>query len=533
MVKVKNMKDYLRGVQVDACLASAILSFVTILLFHFPLLRYTFANIPAGVTGFALALSIILLLFCLNFLFGFLLLQYCGKAGKVIISIFLTGNAIGLYGINKFKALITDQMMVNVFNTRMSEAGAFFSFSLILYILFLAVLPSAILFAVKIRKSRRIFSIASIAAPIVAILAIVGLNYRNMLWIDRHSTVMGSLVLPWSYIVNSGRAAGKYYDDYQWKNNAEKLPDITCTDSTKTAVVLVIGESARRENFQLYGYGRATNPLLSADMDSTSLKAYNAVAAGVSTIDGVKAILSYKDRGRDRVEILPNYLFRSGVDVLWQTSNWGEKPLLIDNIRSAEDIAKETGKNPACDEILLDGIDKFITSSTKPKVFVVLHTSTSHGPLYNEKYPPEFEVFTPICNTVAVSDCPREHLVNSYDNSIVYTDYILHSLIHTLSSIEGWKISMIYVSDHGESLGEEWGSFGKMYMHGSIPYDMAPPQQTEIPFIVWSNVPGQQYKDIPLVQQYSAFHSTMGFLGLQSAVYDESMDIFSSNSTAE
>ena len=115
------------------------------------------------------------------------------------------------------------------------------------------------------------------------------------------------------------------------------------------------------------------------------------------------------------------------------------------------------------------------------KILIVLHTSTSHGPSYYKKYPVQFEHFTPVCKSVELSNCSKVELINAYDNSIVYTDYILSKVIEDLKDLSEYKSTMIFVSDHGESLGEK-----NLYMHG-LPMSIAPKEQYEIPFIVWTS----------------------------------------------
>ena len=119
-----------------------------------------------------------------------------------------------------------------------------------------------------------------------------------------------------------------------------------------------------------------------------------------------------------------------------------------------------------------------------------------------------------------MSKADLSELVNAYDNTIVYTDYLLHSIIEVLRSLPEWRSCMMYVSDHGESLGE-----GGMYMHG-VPMMMAPAVQYEIPFIVWDSDQNTGYKDLKKVEQYNVFHSVMSFLGLESPIRDENRNIF-------
>ena len=210
------------------------------------------------------------------------------------------------------------------------------------------------------------------------------------------------------------------------------------------------------------------------------------------------------------MKILPNYLFRNGVDVIWRTTNWGQPPLHIDKF-------EEIG---GYDENLLADLKETIEESGKDRVLVILHTSTSHGPSYGKKYPPEFELFTPVCNTVEMSKCPRDELMNAYDNSIVYTDFLIHKVITELKGMTEWRCGMIYVSDHGESLGEN-----NLYMHG-VPMSVAPAEQYEIPFIVWTSDNSVRESPETELSQYNVFHSVLDFLGVESPVYDGAKSVF-------
>lgn len=172
------------------------------------------------------------------------------------------------------------------------------------------------------------------------------------------------------------------------------------------------------------------------------------------------------------------------------------------------------------DEVLLSGLKEQILASKKNKILIVLHTSTSHGPTYSKKYPPQFETFKPVCNSVELGNCSHTELINAYDNTIIYTDYLLHTLIEDLKQLKEYQSAMLFVSDHGESLGEK-----NLYMHG-LPKSIAPKEQYEIPFIVWVSDDSKQLKPIKVLTQSYVFHSVLNFLGVQSPVYDEQMNIF-------
>ena len=220
-------------------------------------------------------------------------------------------------------------------------------------------------------------------------------------------------------------------------------------------------------------------------------------------------------------EILPNYLYRNGVEVIWRTTNWGEPTVRIENYMGKNELRELcNGDNCEYDEVLLNGLREQVLASNKNKIFVVLHTSTSHGPSYYKKHPARFTQFTPECENVELAECSREELINSYDNTIVYTDYILATLIEELKQLDGYNSSMIFVSDHGESLGEN-----NLYMHG-LPMSIAPKEQKDIPFIVWTSDESKKLKDIQTVGQHHVFHSVLNFLAIDSPVYDSEMDLF-------
>ena len=425
----------------------------------------------------------------------------------------LCGNAITLYFINNYQVLVTDEMMGNVFRTQWSEASGFFSFAFILYVLLLGVLPSVYVMGRKLDYGSWKGLLSRIGIALAAILVAIFGNMKNWPWVDRNSTELGSLIMPWSYIVNTFR----FWDAEKQKRVKEiPLPDPTSVSDTRDVVVLMIGESARRDRFSLYGYPRETNPYTSRD----SVRAYVADASATYTAAGVRAILEPKET-RELWEILPNYLERCGADVYWRTDNWGEPPVHTSKYWHKADIkARFPEEDDRYDGILLAGLKEDILASEADKVFIVIHGYTNHGPSYNTNYPPEFEVFTPVCSTVEMSKTSPEELNNAYDNSLVYTDWLMHSVIETLREIPDRRAMMLFVSDHGESLGEN-----NIFMHG-VPYSMAPKEQLEIPFIVWTSARDVRFKELEKVGQHHVFHSVINFFGIDMPDFIEEKCIF-------
>lgn len=492
-----------------------VMSVLNFLFFHYPFFKFVFNNLDyKSFGGILIVVSLIILMLVFNAFAYYLFLSMSRYVGKFLMVFTFIVSSIAIYFVNTYSVIIDDSMIGNVFNTDYGEASSFFSLKLVLYVIFFGIIPSIYIVKAKIIKETLKKFLVTFSVTLLFIVALILGNASNWLWIDKHSTTLGGLAMPWSYLVNTSRF---YTHKYQENKKEILLPDAKIKDNKKSVVVLVIGESARRQNFSLYGYEKNTNPLLST---TPNLYHFNATSGATYTTAGVKCILDHKDTG-DLYEILPNYLFRNHVEVAWRTSNWGEPPVHIKNYKNAEALmANSKGQRADYDEILLSGLKEEILASEKNKVLIILHTSTSHGPAYSKKYPAKFEVFKPVCNSVELAKCSKEELMNAYDNTIVYTDYLLHTLIETLKELKEYDSSMIFVSDHGESLGEK-----KLYMHG-VPMSIAPKEQYEIPFIVWMSDSTRQLKPYKSLTQLHVFHSVLNFLGIESPIYNEEMNIF-------
>ena len=491
-----------------------ILSVLQVIFFHFPLLSFIRANLALdSFSAGVLFVSLVLFLFALTALMPFLLSLISLKITKIWFALTMLTNALAVYFVATYGTFLDKTMMGNVFNTRYSESGEFLSLKMVLWIVALGIVPAYFVLFQKIATPTRKALAKCSALTFATLIVLAGINFHNLLWIDKHSKQIGALAMPYSYIINSLRLFGD-----EWEKNKREipLPDAKITNDKKSAVVLVIGESARAQNFSLYGYERRTNPLLSK-VAGGHLRYFNAKSSTTYTSGSVKNMLSHKDSG-DLYEILPNYLARNGVSVAWRSANWGEPPLHIKNILGYTELSqKYANLNDGYESALVANLSNEIKAADSPKVLIVIHTSTSHGPTYYKKYPPEFEAFTPVCKSV--EGCAQSEIINAYDNTILYTDFLLHSIIEQLQKLDGYESTMIFVSDHGESLGENG-----VYMHG-VPMAFAPKEQYEIPFIVWSSRPNG-FKDLAKASHFHIFHSVLGFLGVESEVLDENLNIF-------
>jgi lipid A ethanolaminephosphotransferase len=163
---------------------------------------------------------------------------------------------------------------------------------------------------------------------------------------------------------------------------------------------------------------------------------------------------------------------------------------------------------------------------------VVLHEMGSHGPAYYKRSAPAQKVFLPECSSHALQDCPPEQIVNAYDNSIRGTDHFLAETIHWLQAqAKDRPTALVYVSDHGESLGEKG-----LYLHG-MPYAMAPQEQTHVPMLMWFSKRMQQSHAVGMdCAQTQAdkpwshdnlFHTLLGLSGVQTQVAQARLDMLS------
>lgn len=492
-----------------------IISFINLFLYYLPFFQFSFKNVNyKSLGGITLLFSLVILVIILNAFVFYILLFLSRFIGKLVLVVFANINAVAIYFINTYGVIIDKTMIGNILNTSFEESSSFFSFTLIIYLILLGIIPSILIIKSKIVTVKFKKFLIHVVVTFIFLGGFIYVNSTNWLWIDKNSKTLGGLAMPWSYVVN----LSIFYNDKNKENKQQiLLPDARIKDQKKSVAVLVIGESARSENFSLYGYEKDTNPLLSS---INNVHSYKTSSCATYTTAGIKCILEHK-KTSELYEILPNYLFRNDTEVIWRTTNWGEPPVRIKNYLKRGDLEKLcSGDGCKYDEVLLSGLTEQIRASKKNKILIVLHTSTSHGPVYYKKYPEKFNKFSPVCESVELGKCTQEELINAYDNTIVYTDYILATLIQNLKQLKEYNSSMFFISDHGESLGEN-----NLYMHG-IPVSIAPKEQLEIPFIVWLSDNSKELKDTEVASQHNIFHSVLDFLAIESPIYDQNMSIF-------
>ncbi len=310
--------------------------------------------------------------------------------------------------------------------------------------------------------------------------------------------------------------------------------------------MLVIGETARADRFALNGYPRPTNPALSRE-DVVSFT--DVTSCGTNTAASLPCMFSalgrtgFNARDRDQENLL-DLVQRAGLAVLWIDNQSGCKGLCdrVPNAMASQPPSGAAPRDPALcedgeclDEALLVDLDQRLAALPAERrargTLVVLHQMGSHGPAYFKRSPVGRKPFMPECVSAVLRECERSALTNAYDNSIAYTDHVLAKTIGWLKAqTANSRPMMVYVSDHGESLGEN-----NIYLHG-LPYALAPKEQIHVPLIAWFGLRGdgaadprtaclRERRNEPLTHDH-LFHTVLGLLGVQAAEYRRPLDAF-------
>lgn len=508
----------------------SISSFITltalsnIALFHAPLYQYANQNIDSfSINGLLTLVTLLVVMFFFTALVLAAVALVSVALVKPLIILLTLLNSIALYFIITYQIVFDRSMMSNIFNTRVEESLDLFHYKLLVYFIIFGLAPAWYISRFKIAPLRYRRLLTHMAALLIGVMAFVYINSSTWLWFDKHSSKLGGAILPWSYLINTGRALSINNVGHK---DLTLLPDAVVRDKQKILVVLVIGETARAQNFSLYGYHRETNPKLK---EKNIAILQGAKSCSTYTTASLHCMLSHTGKTSGNHEPLPSYLQRHGIDVIWRTNNWGELPLSVNTYETAKDLRKRClGDRCKHDDVLLWELEKRIEQSDSEKIFTVLHTKGSHGPAYHARYREIFDVFKPVCRSVELDKCSSQSLINAYDNTILATDDFLSRVIDNLEKINTMPVLMLYVSDHGESLGE----YG-LYLHGS-PYAIAPNVQKEIPFIVWMSDSFAQTTGVSIGQleqrtkhsHGQIFHSILGAFAVDSPVYNQHRDIF-------
>ncbi|MEZ5607929.1 MAG: phosphoethanolamine--lipid A transferase [Burkholderiaceae bacterium] len=470
---------------------------------------------------------------------------------KPVLTLFLLAAAAGAYFMLSYGVVIERTMMVNVLLTDTREARELLSWRMAAALALLGLLPVLLLWRVRIRWPggwRQVRGNAlTFGLAFIVLVGTGGLFFQDLSATMRNHTQLRYLINP----LNSFYALAILGEQPIQRNGAAVLPlgqdahlAPLAAGARPPLVLLVVGETARADHFGLNGYARDTTPEL-AQRGVLSLR--NAWSCGTNTAASLPCMFSplgreAYDHRKDNTEGLADVLQHAGYAVLWLDNQAGGCKGVCDRVPTVDFKALQapglcSADGECLDEVMLRDLDQRIAQLPFDRrargVVVFMHQMGSHGPAYYKRSPPADKKFEPECKTNALQQCTRGQVVNAYDNTIVYTDHFLADSIDWLKTHEAhWAPALLYLSDHGESLGEN-----NLYLHG-LPYRFAPDAQKHIPWIFWLSPQFQQQTGITLkclaplrdekVSQDNYFHTVLGLLGVQTQVASPALDLTAS-----
>jgi len=473
----------------------------------------------------------------------FLCLVLYRPTAKPLLALLLLVTALAVYFMDQYLVYFDPDMVRNILHTDSKESAELVSSGLLPPLLLYCVLPTLLMWRVQLRRRtwaravlvRGIWLLAT-AAIATAALAV---SFQSLSGLMRNHTEIRHLITPGNYLVSVARVM---HDAHKVKGRPRTPIGTRATVVGRAAtakprlLIVVLGETVRAQNWGLNGYARQTTPQLAR---IGPINFADVTACGSSTEISVPCLFSPYGRAnydRDRIEgsqSLLHVLEHAGIGTLWRDNQTGCKGvcdgLAFESFEHATDplLCNADG---CLDEVMLRGLGDELARKPGDRV-VVLHQLGNHGPSYYLRYPRRLQRYTPACQNAELGKCTRAQIVNAYDNAVLNTDEFLARTIGFLTAQSATRdTALIYVSDHGESLGENG-----LYLHG-VPYAIAPETQTKVPMVMWLS-PGlaaEQRVDIACMKRGAhapashdnVFHSVLGLMQVRTDEYDPQQDLF-------
>jgi lipid A ethanolaminephosphotransferase len=464
---------------------------------------------------------------------------------KPVLIVIVLASVAGAWFMDRFGVIIDGEMIRNAMETNQAEAGHLITPAFILHMLLFGVLPALFIAVVDIVHRPILKKVAVNLMIILTCLVVFGLagysNSGTFIFSTREHREWFRTLNPifpvgsaTSFMIRRSREQAIVLQPIG--TDARVVDAMPAANRRPRVAIIVVGETARAQNFQLGGYTRKTNPELSKrDIvyfgDTSSCG--TATAVSVPCMFSVYGRSDYTHAKGLANEGLMDVLTHARIKTEWWDNNTGDKRV-ADRIKKTDLFLSNDQRfcngGECLDQILVDGLDAWLDKVDGDAV-LVLHQLGNHGPAYYLRYPDEFRQFMPDCRSVDFDTCTPESITNAYDNALLYTDHILSKVIDKLGA-HGDRLdtAMIYMSDHGESLGENG-----LYLHGA-PYMFAPTEQTHVPFVLWMSPGLQQSSGVeqaclaakanaPLSHD-NLFHSVLGLMQVTTEVRDPALDIF-------
>ncbi|EAH6986132.1 phosphoethanolamine--lipid A transferase, partial [Campylobacter coli] len=442
---------------------------------------------------------------------------------KILSIFFILSSCTSLYFITFYGVLIDSDMIQNVMQTDIKEVKDLLSWRLVL--LAIVVLLFCV-FILRIRiennteqgffKKIRVRVLSALLGCSIFLIAFVPLSktfipfFRTYNEIRMYNVPFYPIYAVYRYCVRFVKVKPEFKtianDAYRENNHTKKL------------LVLVVGETARAANYSLGGYAKNDTNFYTKKDNVVFFDNFS--SCGTATAVSLPCMFSLSKRqnysSSEYQENVMDILQKTGVKASWIDNNSGGCKGVCDRLSDKQQLSSDWDENLL--PFLKERLDSLDTQN-----IIVLHLQGSHGPAYYKRYPSEFKKFIPTCDTNELSKCDSEALINTYDNTLLYTDYLLSEIIKLLKEKKDYESSLIYLSDHGESLGENG-----IYLHG-MPYTIAPSYQTHIPVIFWSSdenlmTTAQNHKSLNLSQD-NLFSTLLGYFDVKTSVYEPEYDL--------
>ena len=456
--------------------------------------------------------------------------------------------AVSSYYAGHFGVYFDPSMLRNVLRTDLAEARELLTPGFFLQVAALALPPLFVLQRARLRRRplKRALAIRGAAAVLALVVAAgaLGSVFKDFSAQMRNHKELRYLITPAAPLWSLARVLSR---DAQAANlprqpiGADARLGASWAAAKKPALfVIVVGETARAADWGLnhpaaQPGARDTTPELAR---RAVINFPDVTSCGTNTEVSVPCMFSLQGRrGYDEdairgSESLLDVLRHAGLRVVWNDNQSGCKGVCagVDSMRPDPAALPALCDGERClDEALLES-SRSLLRDAEGNLVLVLHQLGNHGPAYFRRYPDAFRRFTPTCDDEDLSKCSREQIANSYDNALLYTDHVLARSIDLLQELAPrYDTALLYVSDHGESLGENG-----LYLHG-LPYSIAPAEQTRVPMVMWISSgfaartrlnPAclRTQADRPAAHD-NLFHTVLGLLDVRTAVRDDALDL--------
>jgi lipid A ethanolaminephosphotransferase len=469
--------------------------------------------------------------------------------------------AIAQYYMLTYRVVMDPTMMANTLQTDFHETRDLLGWRMVLSVTLVALPAAWWLLQVRILPMRawgQIWrNVAMCVAALTVVVVCVLVTSRELAPLMRNHVTVRYLINPLASLYSTSRVVLKPMLAHTRKliptsAGAALGATYAATGVKPPLFVVVVGETARADHFALNGYGRETTPELAAREVASWRKVHS---CGTNTLASVPCMFSPLgkegyENAKDDHENLVDVAQAAGLAVLWIDNQPGGCKGVCERVPNATAISglDAASKAALCsgdeclDDALLIGLERRIEALAPERrakgVLLLLHQMGSHGPAYYKRSSADMKRFVPECKTNVLSSCSHGELVNAYDNSIAYTDRFLGRTIDWLKTQSTrYAAGMLYLSDHGESLGE----FG-IFLHG-LPYQIAPEVQKHIPMVVWfdpilqarislSTTCLKADRDTALTHD-NLYHTVLGVMDITTPSYQRPLDAFAKCRTTD